>query len=423
MSETSSNQVREAQRTWSLNQWLSYLESIHSKNIDMGLDRVKQVLSRLDLDFSDKTVITVAGTNGKGTTCVMLEQTALLLNKTVGVYSSPHLLDYRERVRVNAEMLSEAQHCEAFRAIEAARQDTSLTYFEFGTLAGLYLLAHARLEVVLLEVGLGGRLDAINVIDPDIAVITGIALDHQDWLGDTREAIATEKAGILRPGIRAVIGDPEPPGTLFEAVNVSQADALFQTKDFSFEIGSDNRWVWQCNDCSFSDLPMPRIPIQNASTALAVMVQAEWPLTSDIVREGLQLSSLSGRFQIIAQSPLTIVDVAHNPQATAHLVEKIKSTEFQHLHLVVAMLADKDIKGSLAPFNDLVGDCYVASLGVPRGAKSSTLAALMTDNQVVSEYETVNQAYKQAKHRAADGDLIVVFGSFFTVAAVLQGDG
>ena len=423
MSETSLNQVRDEQRTWSLQQWLNYLESIHSKIIDMGLDRVNQVLARLELDFAGSQVITVAGTNGKGTTCVMLEQTALLLDKTVGVYSSPHLLDYRERVRINGKMLSEKQHCEAFLAIEQARQGTSLTYFEFGTLAGLYLLARAQVQVVLLEVGLGGRLDAINVIDPDVAVITGIALDHQDWLGDTREAIAVEKAGILRPGIKAVVGDPEPPATLRSAVEAQQSNALFQHADFRNALISDSGWQWECGDVVLENLPLPCIPIQNASTAIAVMLQAGWPLSSSVISKGLKLATLPGRYQVIANAPRTLVDVAHNPQAISHLLEKIKAEQYQKLHLVVAMLADKDIKGGLEPFNDLTAEWYVASLGVPRGAKSSTLASCLAGNAKVSEFETVNQAFEQAKCNASEGDLIVVFGSFFTVAAVLQGEG
>lgn len=422
MSETPSGQVQLEQRTWSLDRWLSHLESIHSKNIDMGLERVRLVLERLNVDFSDKTVITVAGTNGKGTTCALIEHTALALGKSVGVYSSPHLIDYRERVRINGRMMDATAHCQAFLAIEQARKDISLTYFEFGTLAGLHLLANAKIEVVLLEVGLGGRLDAINVIDPNVAIITGIALDHQDWLGDTREAIAIEKAGIMRPSIPAVIGDPEPPQSLINSVKNLQADAAFQGIDFRFERESEVTWRWRDGHNEFLGLPEPQIPNQNASTAIAAMLKAGWSINSEVLSVGLQKASLPGRFQLINQDPLVVLDVAHNPQATAHLVKKIQNSQFQKLHLVVAMLADKDIENSLAPFKPLQSKWYVASLSVPRGAKSSTLVSHLPGGVVYDQYPRVNEAYIQAKQNAAKGDMIVVFGSFFTVAAVLQGE-
>lgn len=422
MEHPTSSQALDEKQAWPLHHWLSYLESIHSKDIDMGLERVRIVFEQLGLDFSDKTVVTVAGTNGKGTTCVVLEQTAMQLNKSVGVYSSPHILDYRERVRINGSMLDEREHCRAFLAIEQARQDTPLTYFEFGTLAGLYLIANSKIELALLEVGLGGRLDAVNVVDPDIAVITGIALDHQDWLGDTREAIATEKAGIFRPAIKAVVGDPMPPTTLTEAVDKAQLDVIFQDRDFIYSQGANNLWEWKCGDTFYSNLPMPHIPIQNASTAFAVIKQLNWPVSASLLGQVLKASHLPGRHQIISQAPLTIVDVAHNPQAIVHLVERIASYHYDQLYLVVAMLSDKDIEKSLEPFENLSAKWFVASLDVPRGANSSRLKQVLGDNQEVTECDSVSTGLNQARQLATSGDLVVVFGSFYTVAAVLQGE-
>lgn len=423
MRQPTTSRAGDDKLAWSLDQWLSYLESIHSKEIDMGLDRVRLVHERLLLDFSDKKVVTVAGTNGKGTTCAMLESTALLLGKSVGVYSSPHIIDYRERVRIDGEMLTAKAHCQAFYAVDQARQSTPLTYFEFGTLAGLYLVANADIELALLEVGLGGRLDAVNVVDPDIAVITSIALDHQDWLGDTREAIAVEKAGIFRPKIKGVIGEPDSPDSLQAAVSAAQLQVLRQGQEFGYSLSTEQRWSWHCDDLRLAGLPMPNIPLQNASTALAVIKQLGWSVNHSLVSQVLRQCALPGRHQIISRTPLTIIDVAHNPQATEHLVKKISSYQYQQLYLVVAMLKDKDIAKSLEPFENLSAKWFVASLNVPRGANSSTLKDVLEEATDVSECDSVTIGLQQARQLATTEDLIVVFGSFYTVAAVLQGEG
>ncbi|MDO6695303.1 bifunctional tetrahydrofolate synthase/dihydrofolate synthase [Aliiglaciecola sp. 3_MG-2023] len=406
--------------SWSLSTWLEYLQGIHSKSIDMGLSRSQQIYARLKLDFSNSTVITVAGTNGKGTTCRMIEMGLLIQQQSVAVYSSPHIIDYTERVRINGQMLSEQAHVNAFMQVERARGDVSLTYFEFATLAGLVLIANHQPNFVVLEVGLGGRLDAVNIVDPNIAVITSIALDHQDYLGDTRELIATEKSGIMRDNIPVVIGEPDPPITLFTAVEKRQAQPYWQGKEFGYK-DCETNWCWYNGDNQFSDLTLPLIPMQNASTALQVLsVLGHLPSNQDKLKELIDQSTLPGRFEVISHNPKIVLDVAHNPQATELLASRIERLEYQQLHLVVAMLEDKDIAGSLLPLVSMNANWYVASLNVPRGAKSKQLKTVLTDSQKVVEFESVSDALHEAKKNAKHDDLIIVFGSFFTVSEVIQ---
>lgn len=407
------------QQTWSLDQWLSYLESIHSKNIDMGLSRVEQVFNNLKLDFSSTKVVTVAGTNGKGTTCAMLEQGALLKGLNVGVYSSPHIVRYTERVRINGKELSERDHCQAFLAIEQARGDIPLTYFEFGTLAGVYLLAKANCHLTLLEVGLGGRLDAVNIVDPDIAVVTSIDLDHQDWLGDTREKIGFEKAGIFREKIPVVVGDPNPPHTVIEQAEKLNTESHWQGKEFRYQLSGDH-WKWQSQKGLYHSIELPKIPVQNASTALCVLELLGITFEAEELALLMEKAALPGRNQLIQRSPDVVLDVAHNPQATEHLVKSIDDRTYQKLHLVVAMLADKDIKNSLAPLLPLDADWYVAPLDVFRGAGTEQIKPLLVGQQKVVDFASVDEAYQQALKNADKNDLVVVFGSFYTVAEILN---
>lgn len=405
---------------WTLPQWLEYLESIHTSSIDMGLDRIKAVASDLLSNWSETTVVTVAGTNGKGTTCAMIEQGCLASGKTVAVYSSPHLFDYRERLRINGEMLDPQLHCEAFLKVEKARGDTSLTYFEFSTLAAFALIGDVRPDIALLEIGLGGRLDAVNIIDPDIAVITSIDLDHQDWLGDTRELIGAEKAGIMRAGIPVVVGDPEPPESVLIPAKANGSLALFNGDDFGYS-ESQSGWSWFGGGQCFPSLNTPHIPVQNASTALQVMQLLGLCLDTDTVNDVIGRTRLPGRFQKIARGPDVYVDVAHNPQATRYLKSQIASLTPTKVHLVVGMLADKDIDATLAELMSLNSDWYPATLPVPRGEKSERIKQVLVGCQTVLPSDSVQEAYRNAQSRAAEGDLIVVFGSFFTAAEILTG--
>jgi dihydrofolate synthase/folylpolyglutamate synthase len=405
---------------WSLAQWLIYLEHIHPSNIELGLDRVAVVFRNLQLDLSQRTIVTVAGTNGKGTTCALIEQAILTSKQTVAVFSSPHLLDYRERIRVAGTMLTEEAHCQAFWKVEQARGDISLTYFEFGTLAALQLMVDSNAKYLLLEVGLGGRLDAVNIVDPSIAVITSIDLDHQDWLGNTKELIAIEKAGIFRAKIPAVIGEPNPPTTLLEATLEYQVEPVWQGSDFYFQIDAKG-FHWKGVKTRYDNLPIPNIPAQNASTALQVIEILGLQLDNIQMTQVFKLTSLPGRRQIIQNNPIVMLDVAHNPQATSLLALDIKNMKCKRVIAVVGMLADKDIQATLAPMLSVVTTWNCASLDVPRGAQASTLvSAVLSSEQKVLDYESVEIAFKCALEKADKEDLVIVFGSFFTVTNVLK---
>lgn len=409
------------QQTWNLETWLKYLESIHPSNIELGLDRVSQVFKNLNLGFSNKTVITVAGTNGKGTTCAFIEQALLSKNQSVAVFSSPHLIDYRERVRIQNKMLPEASHCLSFMQVEIARKDIALTYFEFGTLAALYLMAQSKADYILLEVGLGGRLDAVNIIDPDLAVITSVGLDHQDWLGDTREKIAIEKAGIFRNNIEVVIGEPDPPKTLLDEVKRFQVKAYWQSIDFKFFV--DNKgFNWDDNVKHHQCISKPMIPAQNVSTGLKVLALLGQTFNDEQLTKVILKTKVMGRKHIIQSKPTVLLDVAHNPQATGLLANEIKElgTGCNRVIAVVAMLADKDIKASLEPMVDIVSSWYCADLDVPRGASANVIASHLTSNKKVVNFDSVIEAYKSALDNAQQEDLVVVFGSFFTVAEILN---
>ena len=405
---------------WCLDQWLTYLEQVHPSNIELGLERVAEVLSHLQLDLSQRTIVTVAGTNGKGTTCALIEQALLISSHSVAVFSSPHLLDYRERVRVSGVMLPEKAHCQAFLKVDKARGDTSLTYFEFGTLAALLLMAESGAKYLLLEVGLGGRLDSVNIVDPSLAVITSIDLDHQDWLGDTKELIAIEKAGIFRPNIPAVIGEPHPPSTLVEAALDYQVKPVWQGTDFHFQI-DDKGFHWQGLKGGYDNLPVPYIPAQNASTALQVIETLGLQLDNKKMAQVFSCTQLPGRRQILQNNPTVLLDVAHNPQATNLLAFDINNMKHKRVIAVVAMLADKDIEATLSPMLSVVSMWYCASLDVPRGAPSSTLVSIvLSSEKKVLECVSVEVAYESALEKAHKDDLVIVFGSFFTVTNVLK---
>lgn len=399
-----------------LPQWLEYLESIHPSAIDMGLDRVNEVALRLNLRF-DARVITVGGTNGKGTTSALIENALLIEGQTVGVYSSPHLLDYRERVRINGALPDAAAFCDAFEQVEQARGDISLTYFEFGTLAAMLMLMAAELDVVVLEVGLGGRLDATNIITPDCAVITSIGLDHQDWLGDTREKIAVEKAGIIRHGGKVVIGEPEPPHTLREAVKALNADAWWQNQEFSIARRTDGAVTFTAAEQTL-ELSDTAIPLNNVATALAILKHAGFIVSDATMQQAVANTQLPGRRQQIASQPATYLDVGHNPQATESLAEWLDSKTFEQVHIVVAMLNDKAPAASLAPFKRFAPQWYFASTHGPRGLSAEKLAAAV-ENTPTRLFPAVTEAYEAARQDAQSEDLILVVGSFHTVADIL----
>ena len=405
------------QATSPLATWLSYLEHLHSKTIDLGLARVSEVAQRMAVMKPAPFVFTVAGTNGKGTTCRTLESVLMAAGYKVGVYSSPHLVRYTERVRVQGEELAELAHTTSFAEIEAARGEISLSYFEFGTLSALWLFQQARLDVVILEVGLGGRLDATNIVDADVAVVTSIALDHTDWLGPDRESIGREKAGIFRPGKPAVVGEPDMPLTIAEVASEKGARLLRRDVDWQYD-ASEQGWSFRDRQGALSDLPLPQVPLPNAATAIAALRASGLKVNEQAMRDGVQNAMLPGRFQIISDAPRTILDVAHNPHAAAYLAGRLKTlSKTGRVLAVIGMLHDKDIAGTLANLQTEVNDWYCAPLEGPRGATAEQLLEHLRTGKV---YISVAQAWHAAMADARPEDTVLVCGSFHTVAHVME---
>jgi len=412
--------------------WLAWQETLHPAKIDLGLERVQTVLRRMDLEQPSYAVITVGGTNGKGSCVVLLEAMLSAAGYRVGAYTSPHLLRYNERARVAQAMVDDAAWCEAFARVDEARQDISLTYFEFGTLAALELFSRAALDIAILEVGMGGRLDAVNVLDADLAIITTVDIDHTAWLGTDRERIAMEKAGIFRRSRPAVYGDANPPAAV-----VSQARALgVPLNCFSWDFGYElerKGWSWWGQGRHLGPLPLPRMrgPIQlrNAATALMALelLAPRFAVEPEAVRVGLNAAALPGRLQCLDEQCLRICDVAHNPQAAVVLAEGLADLPYREgvTHAVVGMLADKDMAGVIAAMAGVVDLWHVAGLDGERGAEASQLARqvrAVAGEQTVCEYPTVSDALATTAAIAAPTDRIVVFGSFYTVAAALAPD-
>ncbi|MEQ2026750.1 bifunctional tetrahydrofolate synthase/dihydrofolate synthase [Xenorhabdus szentirmaii] len=414
------------QATSPLMTWLSYLGNLHTKAIDMGLERVGKLGNQLGLLNPAPKVITVSGTNGKGTTCHTLESVFLAAGLKVGVYSSPHLVRYTERVRIQGKEPTEQDFCRVFADIEAQRGDISLTYFEYGTLAALQLFREADLDVVILEVGLGGRLDATNIVDADIAAITSIALDHTDWLGNDREHIGREKAGIFRRGRFAVVGELDMPLSIAEVADELGAKLFRRGPDWNFS-ADENSWNWSTEGQQFDGLPIPNLPLANAATAMGVihcLLQQDDKVSRAIneqaIHSGLRNAQLPGRFQIIRENPRVILDVAHNPHAAGYLVQKLAElprSPNSKIRGVVGMLEDKDIAGTLACLSQQIDEWYCASLHELRGAEASVLAGYLAQARTFTEVEP---AWQQAMEDASAQDIIVVCGSFHTVAHVME---
>lgn len=406
----------------SLTEWLTYLESIHPTSIDLGLERVGLVADRLMLrNLAPAKVILVAGTNGKGSTCRYMEQCLLQGGYQVGVYSSPHVLDYTERVRINGQLLGEQAHCEAFSKVERARQEISLSYFEFGTLAGIELLKGAKLDVIILEVGLGGRLDATNIVKPDVSVVTSVDFDHQGFLGSDLEKIGFEKAGVFRPQKPAILGSAQLPQSVLRHANsiAAQPWVVGQDVELIHQAGS---YTYQGRTVTYGELSEPQLPLLNLPTALAALEALSLPLTSEQVCQGVREASLPGRWQVLQDAPLLVLDVAHNPQATRHLAHRVVAASKSKVHAVVAMLSDKDSASSLEPMLSHVDQWYVAGLDLPRGASAAQLAEHLS-HAPHQLYPRVAQALNCALESAKQDDMVLVFGSFYTVAEALAAQG
>ncbi|EGQ7654537.1 bifunctional tetrahydrofolate synthase/dihydrofolate synthase [Vibrio parahaemolyticus] len=406
------------QATSPLAMWLDYLSNIHSSAIDLGLDRVQAVATKANLTKPAPTVITVAGTNGKGSTCALMEAILLDAGYSVGVYSSPHLIRYNERVRINGVDVEDAKHGEAFDYVEKQRGDISLSLFEFGTLAALRIFQVENVDVVLLEVGLGGRLDATNVVDHDVSVITSLAIDHVDWLGDDINVIGFEKAGIYRAGKPAICGQPLPPATV--AAHADDIGAEFFQVGIQFDYAlTEKGWKWSSGAFALEDLPLPSLPLPNAATALMALGASELQITDINIVNGLNNARLAGRMQVLQHEPEIVLDVAHNPHSAEYLVEKVK-TQYagKTIHVVIAMLHDKDIKATLAALKPIATHWYPASLTGPRAATADELCQYLPQGQV--QFQTPVEAFESALSSAASNDVVLVAGSFHTVGEVLE---
>jgi dihydrofolate synthase/folylpolyglutamate synthase len=413
-----------------LQEWLDWCEQLHPVAIDMGLDRVKTVADRMALRF-DCPVITVAGTNGKGSTCAMLEAVLLQAGYRTGVYTSPHLVHFEERCRLHGESASAEAFAEAFAAVEAVRGDVSLTYFEFSTLAILHLMAHANLDVAILEVGLGGRLDAVNIIDADCAVITSIDLDHMAILGKDRESIGFEKAGIMRAGRPVIVSDPVPPQSVIDHAAAIGAELWLFGRDFNFS-GDKQQWAWAGRDRRYSGMAYPALrganQLINASGVLAALeaLRQRIPITAQAVRNGLAMVELPGRFQIVPGQPVLVLDVAHNPHSVAALAANLDAMGFYPTtHAVFGAMADKDLLPMLQKVSPMVDKWYFTDLPLPRAAKATDLEhAWRAQNTRTDTVSSVHADPMQALLAAIEGtdpaDRIVVFGSFYTVGGVLK---
>lgn len=413
-----------------LQEWLAHCERLHPKTIDMGLERVRAVAGRLGLKF-DCPVITVAGTNGKGSTCAMLEAIALQAGWRTGVYTSPHLVHFEERCRIGGEIVKPADLVPHFARVEEARQGATLTYFEFTTLAIMGLMAASGLDVAILEVGLGGRLDAVNVVDTDCAVITSIDLDHMDYLGPDRESIGREKAGIIRAGKPCIVSDPMPPHSVLQYANALEADLWLPGRDFNFS-GDKQQWAWAGRGRRYAGLAYPALrganQLLNASGVLAALeaLRPRLPVTAQAVRNGLAMVELPGRFQIVPGQPTLVLDVAHNPHAVAALAANLDAMGFYPCtHAVFGAMADKDLDPMFAKMAPLVDKWYFTDLPTPRAARAADLLARWQGQPrragvVTSTHGDPEAALAAAVAAADPTDRILVFGSFFTVGGVLQ---
>ncbi|WHL25199.1 MAG: bifunctional tetrahydrofolate synthase/dihydrofolate synthase [Candidatus Blochmannia vicinus] len=408
----------------SLTEWLYYIERLSYVSIDLSLDRIRKIAIDLDLIHPAAYVILVGGTNGKGTTCSVLETILLNNNNTVGLYTSPHLLSYNERIRICGKELPDYIHTTAMSAIENARDQIALTYFEFVTLSALYMFKQEKLDLIILEVGLGGRLDATNIVDPDISVITNIAIDHTEFLGTNRDMIAQEKSGIFRPNKPVVIGDSCLPITISKMAKYYGARLFIRGCDWDFHI-YENKWMWwgRSNyNCFLYDLPLPLIPLENAATALSVLYWLPFLVAKTAICHGLRFANLPGRFQIITNRPLVILDVGHNPHAANYLAKRlaaILSERTGSVRIVIGMLKTKDIQGTICCLSHLINVWYCSNLNTPLSASSEELSTFLL-NSNVHKFSNVLEAWNQAMSDATFNDCVIAFGSFHTVSPIMR---
>ena len=411
-----------------LTDWLGYIESIHPSTIDLTLERIKIVIERLNLDISFP-ILTVGGTNGKGSTCSILESIYREAGYKVACYTSPHFLNFNERIKIQTLAVSDEVICEAFSRIESAREGVTLTYFEYGTIAAMIIFSEAHVDVAILEVGLGGRLDAVNVFDADCAIVTTVDLDHMDYLGHTREAIGFEKAGIYRTEKTSICGDFDPPQSLIKHAELIHADLKIIGKDFGYEAHHDS-FDFLIDSTFVMNLPLPKLQgdfqLANATNALMAVkaMEDKLPLTEISIQKGITLTLLPGRFQEVKKMPSLILDVAHNPQAARSLSHNLKTHVVPGKTIAVfSILKDKDIFGVINVLNLDIDDWFIAEIQNERAASIETISNTIqkiNPSAHIETFKNIQEAYQFASKEVRRNDRIIVFGSFFTVADIMK---
>jgi dihydrofolate synthase/folylpolyglutamate synthase len=404
-----------------LHDWLSYIEQSHPiDKIELGLSRVQLIAARGDLANLPGKKVLIAGTNGKGTTARTLEQLLLAQGHSVAVYTSPHLLKFNERLRLNGDDVSDELWVQGLQTVEQLRQDIALTYFEFTTLAAFAIMKIAKVDVCLVEVGLGGRLDATNIIAPDACVITTIDLDHQDWLGNDRETIGREKAGIFRAHVPAIIGDLAVPQSVLAVAEQLASQVSLVGRDFHFTEQPHN-WHWHGAQ-QMLELPLPQVPVQNVATSLATLAALGLLPTRERVVKVLSEMTLPGRMQWLSQAPGILLDVAHNPQSATYLAQQLTklAPQYRRVIALIGMLKDKDITQSLAAFAPTINHWHCVSLPGGRGASALQVQQALPAEATSSSYADVASAWQHLRPGLAADELLVIFGSFVTVSAVLE---
>lgn len=410
-----------SQSCQTLTDWLCYIEQKHPQHqIELGLGRVLRIAQRADLHLLPGKKILIAGTNGKGTTARTLEQLCAVQGLSVGVYSSPHLLQFNERLRVNGDDVADRLWCDAFAFIEQLRGDIELTYFEFTTLASFYILKQQQPDICLIEVGLGGRLDATNIIEPDLSILTTVDLDHQDYLGPDRESIGREKAGVFRAGKPAIIGEVDIPQSVIDSSHEIQARLLCINTDYKYKV-TDSGFSWHGVHSCLDGLPLSAVPLQNIATALTALEALTLLPSQQQAAMVLAELSLPGRMQWLSKTPGILLDVAHNPQSAGYLAAQLEfiKQRYARVHLLVGMLKDKDIQQSLAPFHALANHWHLVDLPGVRGAQADALVQYLPALSSYSCYANLESGYQQTLSFMQPNDLLVIFGSFVTVSAVL----
>jgi len=414
-----------------LNDWLTHLENAHPTVIELGLQRVGSVRDRLGIRFNCPVII-VGGTNGKGSTCAMLESILMQAGYKVGLYTSPHLVHFNERARINGISVADQEFVDSFHLVEQARQEVSLSYFEFTMLGCMQIFINAKPDVVILEVGLGGRLDAVNIFDADVAIVTSVDIDHVEYLGHTREAIGFEKAGIFRTGKTAICSDPLPPQSLIDHALEIDADLWLFGRDFNYS-GDKQQWNYAGRQQRRNSLAYPSLrganQLLNASAALAALeaLKDRLPLGAQEIRTGLVMVDLPGRFQVLPGKPTVILDVAHNPHAAATLHQNLENMGFHpYTYAVFGAMQDKDIAGIISQLKTQIDHWCITDLPLPRAATATHIEMLLNLQNVLDDGEKTIQcfdnpanAYTYAVSKAGENDRIVVFGSFLTVAGVI----